>query len=149
MNRASVALPKVYHQLAVRRGTGCSSTGVSASLTPARSSIHRPIDRSLATSRLALHRPGQGRELAAAHPELLLADPVLVLEQAARRRAGGAGAILVVRPAVTRAHEQARLGEPPHRAAEVRAVDREDLELLALDAAHPARDLRRRPVPLD
>src|SRR5262249_59997379 len=99
-------------------------------------------------SRLALHRPGERGKLAAAHPELLLADPVLVLEEAAGRRAGGAGAVLVVGPAVTRAHEQARLGEPPHRTAEVRAVDREDLELLALDAAHPARDLRGRPVPL-
>ena len=38
-------------------------------------------------------------------------------------------------------------GEPADRAAEMRAVDREDLELLAVEPAHPARDVGRGPVP--
>src|SRR2546426_24624 len=99
------------------------------------------------TSSGASHRPRQRRELAAAPPELPLPDLVLVLEESPGRRSGSARAVLVVRTAVTGAHEQPRLREPSHRAAEVRAVDREYLELVAADTTHPARDLRRRPIP--
>ena len=70
--------------------------------------------------------------------ELAVLDLVVVLEEAARRRAGGARAVRVVGAAVAGAHEEPRLREPAHRAAEVRAVDGEDLELLAGDAPHPA-----------
>src|SRR5215475_12799453 len=48
---------------------------------------------------------------------------------------------------MTRAHEQVRLLKPAHRAAEVCAVDGEDLKLLTLNSPHPARDVCRRPVP--
>ncbi len=41
MNRASVALPKTYHQLAVERGTRWSRMGWTTAPMPARSSIHR------------------------------------------------------------------------------------------------------------
>ena len=44
---------------------------------------------------------------------------------------------------MARAHEEARLREPSNRAAEVRAVHRKHLELLAFDAPHPARGVRR------
>ena len=54
------------------------------------------------------------------------------MEEAARRRAGGAFAVGVVDAAVTGAHEQARLGEPLHRAAQVGAVDGEDQKLVPL-----------------
>src|SRR5262245_247169 len=149
--RASVALPKVYHQLAVRRGTGWSSTGVSASPSPARSSTHsptrRPMEGNRATRTPRLHGAGEGRELTPAHPELAVPDLGVVLEEAARRRSRGPGAVLVVDAAVARAHEQLRLGEPPDRAAQVGAVDREDLESAPGDVPDPARGLRRRPVP--
>src|SRR5207237_8506371 len=80
-------------------------------------------------------------------PELPRPDPVLVLEEAPGRRAGGARAVLVVRAAVAGAHEEPRLREPSHGAAEVRAVDREHLKVVAADPTHPARDLRRWPIP--
>src|SRR5262245_49703352 len=146
-NSARVALPNTYHQLAEERGTRWASTGPSVASRPARSSIHRFTRRTMAMGGSDGAR--QGGELTAPHPELTVAHLVLVLEQAARRRPRRMGAVLVVHAAVARAHEQARLREPAHRAAEVRAVDREDLELLGLHAAHPARDLGRRPVPRD
>ena len=49
--------------------------------------------------------------------------------------------------AVAWAHEQFGLGEPSHRASEMRAVDREDLELLAGHASHPAWDFGGLAVP--
>ena len=58
--------------------------------------------------------------------------PVDAVEQAARRRAGGAFAVGVVDAAVTGAHEQPRLREPRDRAAEVGAVDGEDQERVCL-----------------
>src|SRR6266403_2260577 len=88
-NSASVALPKTYHQLAVLLGTGCSITGAMAPPSPASS-----------------HRPRERRQLSAAHRQHAIAHLVLVLEQAARRRPGGARAIFVVRAAVARTHEQ-------------------------------------------
>ena len=50
-------------------------------------------------------------------------------------------AVGVKNAAVAWAHEQTGLGEPSHRAAQMRAVDREDLELVARHSAHPAGDL--------
>ena len=66
----------------------------------------------------------------------------------ARRRAGGARAVGVVDAAVARAHEEAGLGEPAHRAAEVRAVDGEHLERSRRRSAAPstARSRSRRPT---
>src|ERR1044071_9478074 len=48
---------------------------------------------------------------------------------------------------MTGTHEQVRLLKPAHGAAEMRAVDGEDLKFLALDTPHPARNICRRPVP--
>jgi hypothetical protein len=79
-----VALPKVYHQLAVRRGTGWSITGVIAALSPARSSNHRPMSGNQAIIVFALHRAAVGADPRA--PELPLAD---LLYQLKRGRGGG------------------------------------------------------------
>src|SRR6185295_3280078 len=64
-------------------------------------------------------------------------DLVGILEQTTLGRPRGARAVAVVRPAVARTHEEAGLREPADRAAQVRAVDREHLELVARDAPHP------------
>ena len=40
---------------------------------------------------------------------------------------------------MARAHEQAGLRKPAHGAAQVRAIDGKNLELLSFDAPHPAR----------
>src|SRR5438132_8677512 len=74
-------------------------------------------------------------------------DLVGIFEQATLRRSGGARAVRIVGATVTRAHEQVRLREPTDGAPEVRAVDREDLELLACEMTHPARDRRGLAVP--
>ena len=58
--------------------------------------------------------------------------PVDAAEEPARRRAGGAFAVGVIDAAVAGAHEQARLGEPLDRAAEVGAVDGQDQERVRL-----------------
>src|SRR5262245_36077813 len=50
--------------------------------------------------------------------------------EATRRRAGGVLAVGIVDAAVARAHEQAGLGKPLYRTAQVSAVDSEDPELL-------------------
>src|SRR5262249_50273167 len=97
---------------------------------------------------LRLHRAGEGRELPSTHHELPLENLVLVFEEATRRRPRGPRAILVVDPAVTRTHEQTRLGEPAYGTAEVRTVDREDLESVPLAVAHPARGVGRGAIPL-
>src|SRR5256885_11708054 len=120
---------------------------MAASPSPARSSNHLPMDENSANAAPRLHRPGESRELTSAHPELPFANLVVVFEKAPRRRPRGARAIFVVDPAVARAHEQTRLREPAHWAAEVRAVDREDLEPVTLDVAHPARGVGCGTVP--
>ena len=70
------------------------------------------------------------------------ASSIAVFEEAALGRAGGAAAVFVVGAAVAGAQEELRLREPADGAAEVGAVDGEDLELPVGDAAHPAGDLR-------
>src|SRR5262245_34608504 len=145
-NSGRVALPNTYHQLAELRGTRWVSTGPMAAPRPARSSSH-PRSRCQVFIARVSHRSRERRQLSPAHAELAVADLVLVLEQPPRRRAGSARAVLVVDAAMTRAHEQPRLREPANRAAEVRAVDREDLELVAALSPHPARDLRGGAVP--
>src|SRR5207245_741407 len=121
---------------------------MAASPSPARSSIHLPMDENRTTAALPLHRAGESRELTSTHPELTLANLVVVLVEAPRRRPRGARAIFVVDPAVARAHEQTCLREPAHWTAEVRAVDREELEPITLDVAHPARGVGCGTVPL-
>src|ERR1017187_6326446 len=44
------------------------------------------------------------------------------------------------------AHEQAGLREPADRAPEMRAIDREDLELLAIYISYPAGNTRGLPI---
>src|SRR5262249_2504656 len=102
----------------------------------------RPEERHLDLAR-------QRWKLTAAHPELPVTDLVLVLEEPARRRAGGPRAIFIVDAAVAGAHEEPGLREPAHGASEMRAVHGEDLEAICLEAPDPAGDLRRVPVPLD
>src|SRR5262245_17412069 len=106
------------------------------------------MDGNRATAALRLHRAGERRELATAHPEPALTNLVVVFEEATRWRPGGTRAIFVVHAAVTWAHEETRLCEPAHGAAEMRAVDREDLEPVTLDVAHPARGVGRGSVTL-
>src|SRR5262249_5906596 len=95
------------------------------------------------------HRSRECRQLSAAHPQPAVADAILVLEQTTRRRPGSARAVLVIRAAVTRAHEEARLREPAHRTSEVRAIHGEHLKSFTVDAPHPAGDLGGRAVPGD
>src|SRR5262249_41107103 len=61
-----------------------------------------------------------------------------IFEQTTLRRPRGARAIAIVRAAVAWTHEQTRLWEPADGAAEMRAVDCENLKLLAGDTPHPA-----------
>src|SRR5215510_3844397 len=121
MKSVRVALPNTYHHDALLRGTWCSITGRTIAPSPARSSSHWPTARIKDTR--ASHLAGESGKLAAADPELPLADLVLVLEEPARRRSRGSRAVLVVDAAVTRAHEELGLWKPAHGTAEVCAVD--------------------------
>src|SRR5690606_35190298 len=56
-------------------------------------------------------------------------------------------AVLVERSAVTGAHEQARLGEPEHRAAQVGAEVRVGDELFLVPSLQPGGDLANLPGP--
>src|SRR5882724_3723973 len=66
-----------------------------------------------------------------------------------QRRPGCPRAVLIIRPAMAGAHEQPRGYEPADGAAEMRAVDRQHLKLLALESSDPAGDLRGGPIPGD
>ncbi len=70
-----------------------------------------------------------------------------VLEEAALGRTGGARSILVVGAAMARAEEEFGLRKPADRAAEMSAVDGEDLEIVAGDAADPAGNVAGLAVP--
>ena len=74
-------------------------------------------------------------------------DLVVVLEEAALGRAGGARSVFVVSAAVAGAQEELGLREPAHRAAKMRAVDGEDLEVVAGDVANPAGNVAGLAVP--
>src|SRR5262245_8061152 len=97
--------------------------------------------------RLVSHRLRQGRKLTALNHKLIVLDVVVVFVKASRRRARRVRSVLVKGSAMTRAHEQVRLLEPANRAAEMRAVNGEDLKLLPLDSPHPARDISGHPIP--
>src|SRR5678815_6188186 len=124
----NVALPNTYHQLAVFRGTGWLAT---SRMTPpicnrASSQVPSPLSqRGIPTPS---GRCGQRGQHAAAHPQVAAPDRPLILEQAARRWAGGTRAVVVVNPAVAGAHKKSRLREPADRTAEMGAVDRKHLE---------------------
>ena len=90
---------------------------------------------------------GQCGHLAGADHQVVSDDLVLVLEEAALGWAGGARSVGVVGAAVARAQKELRLREPADRAAEVSAVDREDLECIAGDAADPAGNFSGLAVP--
>src|SRR5580658_284291 len=75
-------------------------------------------------------------------------DLVFVFEKATLGRAGGARAVLVVRASVARTQKKLRLREPAHRAAEMRTVDGEDLEIVAGDAANPAGNVSGFAIPV-
>src|SRR5260370_20232894 len=70
-----------------------------------------------------------------------------IFKQATFWRSRRAGTVLVVSAAMARAHEQIRLCEPANWTSEVRAIDREDLELLAVNIPYPAGDIRCFSVP--
>src|SRR5204862_7694712 len=84
---------------------------------------------------------GESWHFATLYPEITILYFVRVLKESARRRSGRARTVLVVDSAVAGAHKQSRFLEPPHRAAKVRAVDREDLKLVCLRMPHPARNI--------
>src|SRR5215831_17740347 len=90
----------------------------------------------------------QGWEFTGIDPKLVRLDFVLVLIERPGRGARCVGAVGVEHPAVARAHEELGLGEPTHRATEVRAVDSEDPKFVAGKASYPAGYLCGLTVPL-
>src|ERR1700692_762086 len=74
--------------------------------------------------------------------QLSLLHHVAILKQTALRRSRGARSVGIVGAPMTWAHEETGLREPANRASQMRAIDREDLELIAVDATHPAGDFR-------
>src|SRR5262245_3755348 len=138
----SDALPKTYHQPigpAISRGTGWRSIGSRVSRTFSRASNQLPMARSqrfMAAPSSLFQGVLQGRIVRRLELQLEAAagarHPVDAVIEAARRRAGGALAVGVVDAAVAGAHEQPRLLEPLHRAAQVGAVYGKDQELVRL-----------------
>ena len=57
------------------------------------------------------------------------------------------GTIGIVNPPVARTHEQVGLGKPAHGTPQVRAIDRKDLEILAVEVSDPAGNIRRLAIP--
>ena len=82
---------------------------------------------------------GERGHFAGVDHEVAVRRSCIGIRRGRARRAGGARAVFVVGAAVAWAQEELRLREPAHRAAEVRAVDGEDLELLALRCGGPSR----------
>src|ERR1700723_1482702 len=89
----------------------------------------------------------QRRQLARVDPKFAGFNLVFVLIERARRRSRSVPAVGVECAAVAGTHEQLGFGEPSNRAAEMSAVNREHLELIAFHAAHPAWDLCGLAVP--
>jgi hypothetical protein len=143
-----VALPKTYHQLAVLRGTAWVAGGRERADEP-RSGFEPPGDRAQRGGDLR-HHTGPAR--VGSCPPRTQSCPSRISCSYSNSPRGGART-RASRPRSRRrrgrAHEQPRLLEPSNGAAQMRAVHREHLELLVADTAHPARDLRGRPVPRD
>ncbi len=78
--------------------------------------------------RIDRRRRAGRKQFARLDVQVPIEDLERVFEQAALRRPGCARAVPVICSAVARAHEKARLRKPPHRAAQVRAINREYLE---------------------
>src|SRR5262249_18885673 len=68
---------------------------------------------------------------------------VRIFKKTTFRWSGSTGAISVIGSAMTRTHEEAGLRKPADRAAQMRAVDCKDLELLSRHAPDPAGRVRR------
>ena len=83
------------------------------------------------------------RHFAGLDEQFSILNFVVVLEQSALRRSGGARAVLVIGAAVAGTHEEVRLREPANRTSQVRAVDGEDLESLVVNISDPACDVAR------
>src|SRR5260221_2894462 len=91
--------------------------------------------------------PRERRDEAAFHHQFAVFDFVLVFEKPARRRTGGTCAVFVISATVAWTQEEARLLEPAHRAAQVGAIDGEDLEPATVHAAHQAWNVAGLAVP--
>src|SRR5262245_28779203 len=115
MKANRVALPNTYHQRAPR-GTGWRMMGASIAVMPMRSLTVSHVRR---RSRLSMSADGNGIGSNFDQP---FAHPDRILRQRMGGRTGGDGAVFVVDAAMAGAHEEARVGEPTHRAPEVRAV---------------------------
>src|SRR5262249_10834975 len=87
------------------------------------------------------------RQLACQDHEPAVLDLIGIAEQPPRGRAGGESTVSVVSAAVTRAHEELGLREPADRAAQMRAIDREHLEILTLQVPHPTGNVGGLAVP--
>ena len=85
-------------------------------------------------------------QLASLNQKFSVENLECIFEQAPLRRTRCPCAVLVVNSAMARAHEESRLRKPSHGATQVRAVDREYLEAIAIDVTHPAREFRSFPV---
>src|SRR5580698_1097060 len=83
------------------------------------------------------------RQFARLNLKLSIENLKRILKQPALGWSRCARAVFVVGAAVTRTHEQSRLRKPSDRASEVGAIDREHLELVAVDVSYPARNFRR------
>src|ERR1700733_3591998 len=131
------ALPKTYHQPSGPeswRGTGCISIGPKLSRRLSRKSSH--VSNRLIARSSSFHASGEGilqrGQMGRLDLQFPVFDPPDALEQTARWGSRRAFAILVVDPAVAGTHEQARLRKPRHGAAQVRAIHRENQELVLL-----------------
>src|SRR3984893_6134581 len=85
--------------------------------------------------------------MAAQHFQFAAVDLVLIFEQSTRRWARGMRSVLIESAPMAWTHEQSRFLKPTNRAAEVGAVDRENLELFGIDSTHPARPFGSVSVP--
>src|SRR5713101_7385288 len=128
MNARNVALPKTYHQ-PVRRGTGCSNTP--------RNQLSSPVRSSKAARRCLITPRSPERDLSRQNLHLPVSHPRPIAGEGFGRRAARDAAVGVVHAAVARTEEELGVGEPPHRAAEVSAVDRERGEAARVVSPEP------------
>src|SRR4051812_36958308 len=142
MKQQRVALPKTYHQRALA-GTMCFISGPTICEAPVRSSMNlHAVARDLSISvylGLRLKRcQGDGAGL---NLDLAVIYPHGVARERFGGRPGGDRPVLVIRPAMARAHEQPGALHPADRASQVAAVDAEGDEFGVGDATEPGRGL--------
>ena len=171
MKEKSVALPKTYAQpIRPVSGTGCVKIGPNNFEVPVRSSnarharvrmFIRPLGKFAGsgfavrgrepsgfvprTPNLELRTRSRNRYRARLDLHLPVVDAHRICCERLGWRPGGDRAILVVDAAVTGAHEEVRVRQPAHRAAEMRAVDREGDEIAARPRAGATPPCCRRP----